>query len=62
MKENKEMYMEDVNSIVVETLDFLESKLMKFEKLLSVEDSDELFDNLQELIEQYSNGIYANHN
>jgi hypothetical protein len=58
----KEMYMEDTNRIVVETIDFIEDKLKDYSQLLKVDDSDKLFDILQDMLQEYGNGIYANHN
>ncbi len=58
----EEMYMEDVNHTIVETIDALTESLDKFSITISTHDEDRLFDYLQVLLEEYCKNDYRNHN
>jgi len=58
----KQMWAEDVNSLTVKLIDVIEDEFKKRNMTLSDEKSDELFDNFQEMLEQFSTGDYKNYN
>lgn len=57
-----ELFMEDANSISVAVHDLLETRLKNFNILLDNTKSDEIYDGITKIVEDFSNGIYRNHN
>ena len=58
----KQMWTEEINGLSCDMMDVLEATFEKRGMKLTSEKSDELYEKLQEMLEEFGTGDYRNHN
>ena len=58
----KQMWTEDINSLACDMYDTMESEFKKRGMKLSNKKSDELYEKIQDLLEEFGTGDYKNYN